>query len=166
MAKSAKSRERHVHAGILKYSEAWREGSWDVAEGSVPSPYDQPNSKLKRNVYRLVRYCLKYDLLDLLKESVEFQLEGKSRVKPSLQNAANPFYWGLSAVCGADNKLPRTNKSRFAQELQYANMHDVPPEFLVGFIYQIGSSKDLQRKIDNKEMQSWFVKRQKSASAE
>ena len=156
MAKSAKSRERHVRAGILKYSEAWREGSWAVAEGGVPPPYDQPNSKLKRSVYRLVRYCLEHDLLGLLKKSVEFQLEGKSRVKPSLHNAANPFYWGLTAVCGADNKLPRSSKSRFAQELQYAHMHNVPPEFLVGFIYQIGSSKDLQRKIDNKEMQPWF----------
>lgn len=141
-----------------KIAKAWENATWakfDAKEKRQP-PYDKVNSKLKRAVYKLVRNCIENDLVDVLKESVEFQFGDKSQVKPSRTNAENPFYWGFTAVCGTDEKLARSNKSRFSQELMYAHIHDVPPEFLIGFIYQIGSSKELQRKIDSKEMQRWF----------
>lgn len=156
-----------VEERLSRVQKGWSDAFWDRSDGAKVLPhYDRPDSKLKRGVYGLVRDCIKGACLDVLKESIEFQFGNKSQVKPSARNDANPFYWGLTAVCGDKNKLPRTTKSRFAQELQYANMHDVPPEFLVGFIYQIGPSGDLQHKIDNVEMQRWFAKRQKSAAAE
>lgn len=131
--------------------------------GENPVPYDAPYSKLKRAAYRLVADYNNNDLIavliSVLKESVQTQADSKAKIKPSAANDANPFYWALTAVCQADYELPRSTKSRLAQELQYAHMHDVPPEFLVGFIYQIGPSRGLQEKIDNGLREPWFEKR-------
>jgi hypothetical protein len=165
MARKPKTGSRNnVENRIKRIQQRWSEEFRDRTDSKKPH-YDRPDGKLKRYVYRLVRDCLKGGWLEVLEESAKRQLGG-SRLKPSERNDANPFYWGLTAVCGDKNKLPRTTKSRFAQELLYAHMHDVPPEFLVGFIYQIGPTGDLQHKIDNQEMQRWFAKRQKSAAAE
>lgn len=168
MAKSSRSKARtSVEQRLEKCQRGWNGEVWGKKKGATKeSPYDQPYSRLKRGVYALVRECLEHDLLDVLKESVEFQFGDRSQVKPSENNDTNPFYWGLTAVCGTENKLKRNSKSRFAQELLYAHMHDVPPQFLIGFLHQMGSSKGLQDKIENQEMQRWFVKRQKSAAAE
>lgn len=151
-------RSSKIDDRLREIEKAWEKASWAKydAEEKLRPPYDKANSKLKRAVYRLVRDCIKNDLVHALKESVEHQFGDRSHVKPSPANAENPFYWGFMAVCGTENKLARSNKSRFSQELMYAHMHDVPPQFLIGFIYQIGSSKDLQRKIENKDMQTWF----------
>lgn len=159
MAKAPKPTTRSsIESRLAKIQVKWTEAveARSDAEQKLLPPYDKVNSKLKRVVYRLVRDCLKCDLLSVLKDSVQKQPGDKSQVKPSSKNADNPFYWGFTAVCGIDKKLARSNKSRFSQELLYAHMHDVPPEFLIGFIYQIGSSSKLQQKIDNKEMQRWF----------
>lgn len=133
---------------------------WGKGEnGEKPPPYDAPYSKLKRAVYRLVVDYDNNDLIAVLKESLRTQADNKNKIKPLAANNANPFYWCLTAVCQADCELPRSTKSRFAQELQYAYMHDVSPEFLVGFIYQIGSSRGLQEKINNGHRERWFEKR-------
>lgn len=165
MVRKPKPRSRtNVEKRVKRIQEGWSEEFGHRTDSKKPH-YDRPDGKLKRYVYQLVRDCIEGGWVDELKECAERQLGG-ARLKPSERNNANPFYWGLTAVCGEKYKLPRTTKSRFAQELLYADMHDVPPEFLVGFIYQIGPSGDLQHKIDKKEMQRWFVKRQKSAAAE
>jgi hypothetical protein len=158
VTKPSTTKRRKIEDRLDKIGKSWPDSIWadsDAKKKRQP-PYYKANSKLKRTVYRLVRDCIKNDLVNVLKKSVEFQFGDKSQVKPSPTNAKNPFYWGFTAACGTDEKLARSNKSRFSQELMYAHMHDVPPEFLIGFIYQIGSSKDLQRKINSKEMQRWF----------
>jgi hypothetical protein len=166
MARKPKSKSRiSVEKRLTVIQQVWSKEFWDRSD-SEKTYFDRPDAKLKRGVYRLVRDCIKGGCLDILEESAEFQLGGKSHLKPSERNEANPFYWGLTAVCGDKNKLPRTTKSRFAQELLYAHMHDVPSHFLIGFIHQIGPSRDYQDEIDNRKMQRWFVKRQKSAAIE
>lgn len=151
-----------IERQLEKIRNHWEDDWWDWGKGEngeKPAPYDASYSKLKRMVYRLVADCIKNDLIAVLKESVRTQAGNKTKIKPSAANDANPFYWALTAVCQADCELPRSTKSRFAQELQYAYMHNVPPEFLVGFIYQIGSSRGLQVKIDNGQKEPWFEKR-------
>jgi hypothetical protein len=158
MANASKpTSRRSIERRIKQIAETWEESFWSQSDSKKEKrpPYYTANGTLKRQVYQLVRRCIEADLVHVLKESVEFQFGNRSQVKPSPANAENPFYWGFMAVCGTDKKLARSNKSRFSQELMYAHMHNVPPEFLIGFIYQIGSSKDLQRKIENKEMQNW-----------
>ncbi|MEP4529538.1 MAG: hypothetical protein ABJ050_19660 [Paracoccaceae bacterium] len=146
-----------IEGRLKKAGTSWEKALWaksDPEEKKRP-PDDKVNSKLKRAVYKIVRDCIKADLVHVLKESVEFQFGDKSQVKPSPSNAENPFYWGLTAVCGTDEKLARSNKSRFSQELIYAHLHDVPPELLIGFIYQIGSSDDIGRRLKDGEFESW-----------
>ncbi len=127
--------------------------------GEKPVPYDASYSKLKRAAYRFVADYDNNALIAVLKKSVRMQANNKTKIKQTAATDANPFYWALTAVCQADYELPRSTKSRFAQELQYAYLHKVPPEFLVGFIYQIGPSRGLQEKIDNGQREPWFEKR-------
>jgi hypothetical protein len=159
MANASKPTSRSsIEKRIETIAKTWEESSWSQSDSKQEKrpPYYTANGTLKRHVYQLVRRCIEADLVHVLKESVEHQFGNRSKVKPSPANAENPFYWGFMAVCGTENKLARSNKSRFSQELMYAHMHDVPTHFLIGFIYQIGSSNDLQRKIENKDMQTWF----------
>ena len=147
--------ERHID----KLTKLWKAGMQSSKDPEVQvskSPYNKPHSKLKRSVYTLVKKCVEHNLIHVIEKRVMLQHENSGTFKPSDSNKKNPFYWGLLAVCTKRNPLPRSNLHRFALELQYANMHDVPVHFLIGFIYQIGTSEGLQDKIRNSIMQPWF----------
>jgi hypothetical protein len=59
----------------------------------------------------------------------------------------NPFHYGLLAMFVDDTILTRHDRSLFAHQMLYAYRHQVPPELLIGFIYQCGSSSELRRKV-------------------
>lgn len=118
---------------------------------AVP-PYDKPNGYLKREVYRLVRRCIAGGALETLKRIVAHD---DSSSRPSAHNQVDPFYWGFMMVCGMDDRIRRQDRWKFANELLYAHRHDVPPELLVGFIYQIGSSDGLREKIRQGTTEVW-----------
>ena len=70
----------------------------------------------------------------------------------------NAFFWGLLAMdpegahiervakwkprgrskTDKENFLDRRKRSKYAKQLLFAHINDVPPEYLVGFIYQVG----------------------------
>lgn len=161
---------------------------WDDlcnSSNTVMSPYDSPNSYLKREVYRMVRsYLSKGTNLEKrseqLRTSVIRDLEREGiTFRSSQMSQKNPFYWGLMSVLAIQNeeeKKDRKNKKgdneqkeknkknpvrrqdlhKFANELLYAHGHDVPPEFLVGFIYQIGSSDALKKRLSEGVMEDWY----------
>lgn len=120
-------------------------------ESGAP-PYSLANSRLKRAVYGMVRKHIASDKMDLLKRVAT---SDQGELHPSQENQENPFYWGLFLLCGLDG-LTKSSRSRFAQELLYAHRHDVPKEHLIGFIYQIGSSKGLGKKLQDGKMEPWY----------
>lgn len=121
-------------------------------------PYDRPNSYLKRSVYEFVRSCLSTDDGAMLRMAVtgERPLAGARGDTGTFED--NPFFWGLLLVCG-DNGLTKSSRSRFSLELQYANMHNVPPQYLIGFLYQMGTSDGLAGKIADGTREQWFVEK-------
>lgn len=155
--------KRRIERRLEKLADRLADARWgldDTAEKKLP-PDQKLYSKFKRSVYMLVRDCLEHNLMDVIYDAVNWQYEGQNTFKPLPHNRENPFYWGFWAVVDPDDKIPKTTRTRFSQELLYAHLHDVPPEFLIGFIHQKGTSKGLQAKIDQKQMQPWFEKRAK-----
>ena len=124
-----------------------------VRDAPIP-PYDTPNSYLKREVYRLVRHCIAKQAVDLLQELVA---KDDSSPRPTAHNEQDPFYWGFMFVCGMDKRVSRQARWRFANELLYAHKHNVPPELLVGFIYQIGKSDGLRERLHTGRMEEWWA---------
>lgn len=123
-------------------------------------PYDTPNGYLKREVYRLVRRCIAKQAVDLLRELVQ---KDDSPPRPTAYNEQDPFYWGFMFVCGMDKRVSRQARWRFANELLYAHKHNVPPELLVGFIYQIGKSDGLRERLRTCQMEEWYSDKQNFA---
>lgn len=117
------------------------------------TPYDRPNGYLKREVYRLVRRCIDKQAVNLLRELVA---KDESSPRPTAYNEQDPFYWGFMFVCGMDKRVSRQDRWRFSNELQYAHKHNVPPELLVGFVYQIGRSDKLRERLRNGQMEEWY----------
>ncbi len=63
---------------------------------------------------------------------------------------ANPFHWCLVALNdGRHISLTRATRRRFANELLYADQHDVPELYLLGFIYQLGARFDIHERVQN-----------------
>jgi hypothetical protein len=61
---------------------------------------------------------------------------------------ANPFHWCLVALNdGQRVNLTRATRRRFGNELLYADKHDVPELFLLGFIHQLGSRYDIHERV-------------------
>ena len=120
---------------------------------ALTKPYNKPNSFLKREVYRLVRHCLTRRSVDLLQMLVT---SDESSPRPSKHNEQDPFYWGFMFVCGMDKRVSPQTRGKFANELLYAHKHDVPPDLLTGFIYQIGKSDGLRERLLKGEMEEWY----------
>lgn len=53
----------------------------------------------------------------------------------------NPFFWCLHLLAGWEDWLTRDQRSKAARQLKYAYRHQVPPQYLTGFILQIGSNE-------------------------
>jgi len=121
-------------------------------QAKAAKPYDTPNGYLKREVYRLVRHCIATQTVETLQALVA---DDDCSPRPTAYNKQDPFYWGLMFVFGMDRRVCRKTRERFANELLYAHKHNVPPELLVGFIYQIGNSNGLRKRILNAEMEEW-----------
>jgi hypothetical protein len=86
--------------------------------------------------------------LDLLKQLVE--AGGWTIDSPAIED--NPFHWCLVAI---DTELEifghNAARRRAAAELAFADRHDVPELYLIGFIYQLGSATDIHSRLARRE---------------
>jgi len=99
-----------------------------------------------------VRQCIADNSVGKLR-AVAAKNEGSPR--PSDFNEEDPFYWGVTAVCGMDGPITRQRRWTMGNELAYAHKHDVPPELLIGFLYQIGKSDGLRDRLLRNELEEW-----------
>jgi hypothetical protein len=72
--------------------------------------------------------------------------------------AENYFYWGLIAADPTGDCISPKDISHVARELFYADNHAVPPEYLVGFLYQCGTQAQLKAKFKRTGREESFDK--------
>lgn len=67
---------------------------------------------------------------------------------PSEKFEYNVFMWILLGIVGSDgpiDKITRNLIRQMAIELEYAQEHNVPTEYLIGFIHQIGGGRYIEK---------------------
>jgi hypothetical protein len=118
------------------------------------TPYDHPDSHLKREVYRFVcRYLDEGNTKQLNRI-----LEANRVILPRFPTfRENPFHWALSVLRDpkSDN-IKKYQVSRFGRQLIYAKRHKIPPELLIGFLYQSGGPDVVASKAaDATKLEDW-----------
>jgi hypothetical protein len=108
-------------------------------------PWDTANGFLKRETYRLVRH---FDL-NGHGDAIQALVRHYGREPRSPTYSQNKFHWGFLAIQGEQDAFLRSPQRRlFAAELLYAERHDVPELFLLGFIYQLGAQESIFERIE------------------
>lgn len=113
----------------------------------APSPYFEPYKAFKRKAYALIRRTrLEQGGGQLIKGIVR-----RYDVEPAhLHYKGNEFHFGLLAIDPEDEVLDARKRSLLARQLTYAHLHDVPPKYLVGFLWQSGPTAEIPRKLKRK----------------
>ncbi len=137
-------------------------------------PYNRPANVLKRAVYTLGRQLIVLDQQPLLEEYLQktsktYNAPPASIATPNVKH--NPFHWFYLLLLG-ENRLSQGDErvitrdqiSKSSRQLVYAHKNDVPPEYVIGFILQIGGDPILDQ-YNKRSRQGWkTAKRAKKAS--
>jgi len=142
------------------------------------TPYDQRSAILKRNVYEFVGRWSGHippnqiaATIEKYRISIEKQKSSEARVairrmrKPFNGNEFYYVFMGLkSALSFKDNcsdivyRFDKYDVTRYSYQLHYADRHNVPLEFLIGFLYQSGSIAEVCRKAkDPVKREAWYL---------
>ena len=116
------------------------------------APYDAPAGYLKRETFRLAAELIARGDTELARGYARLQ---DRRVADESADGPDLYRWLLAGL--SDDELSRSEKRRYAHELHYARRHDVAPDFLVGFLYQVGAGPDIfRRAADPTVVEPWF----------
>lgn len=134
--RSLKGRIRYAARKVKRIEKKGVKGPWQTRIGTV-----------RRLAYRLTRELRNDGDLELLKRVVEEA--GWTIDSPTIEE--NPFHWCLTAI---DPKLEvfanTAARRRAGAELLYADRHDVPELYLIGFIYQLGNALNIYSRLDRR----------------
>ncbi len=110
-------------------------------------PMHKPSNFLKQAIYIFTgRYLKKYGVKELSDLVVRVRSLDECRAHLS---ASNPFRLSFMLLCNEGVRwVSPQNRSKWALELHYAFLHEVPPEYLLGFIYQQGSHLKIKPKYE------------------
>jgi hypothetical protein len=119
---------------------------WELRRQSAEAlpPAESAAGYLKRECYRIIIHYLTKGSASFFERVI--RRDGRaltSRVKLE----ENPFHFGMLALFADDSVVSRQDRSSFAMQMLYAYHHSVPPKFLIGFIYQVGSKEEIRRKL-------------------
>lgn len=116
------------------------------ARRKKPSPpWDNSRGYLRREVYRLVRLFDELGHAEAIKAIVVQRGVPRS---PSYEE--NKFHWGFLALESHPSTVLNPHERRlFANQLLYADRHEVPEVHLIGFIYQLGSKISIFDRVAN-----------------
>ena len=112
-------------------------------------------------------YVLAHELFErCAEESWQFGVGDVIRVSCDQRIPAEPkgIWLGLLAIIDTGAALNRSERHRYAVELQYARRHRVPVELLSGFIWQVGGAKRISKLSDDRH-ESWFDETRHTAEA-
>lgn len=137
-------------------------------------PYERADQFLMRSVYRFVRsYRRRYpddsgfvSLLAAMKGSREKDVVADRWNLTNVDMTRNPFHGVLFGLRdpvvdeGGHPELERTAAWATAQALLYADRHNVPERYLIGFIHQIGGKRSAAKKAkDPSQFEVWHHQR-------
>lgn len=118
-----------------------------------PTPYESPLGTFKRESYELLRRTI----ADEGKHNVIKSIVRRFKIEPArLHYADNPFHYGLLAIDPHRIVTKKRRLSLWSRQMAYANRHDVPAYFLLGFLWQSGSPNDISRKLKEGAREPWF----------
>lgn len=99
------------------------------------APFATRHGYIMRECYLLVReFRRKGGGPAAIKRFSEYRK--RDRRQPSYEE--NPFYWGIKSI---RNDFSTSALLFFATQLQHAERHDVPPEYLIGFLLQMEANR-------------------------
>lgn len=160
--------------------EALTEASTDIRKQllkAAPSdgimPFDGKYEKLKRAVYQIGRHCLMTGRTKLLAKLAMKQTSpgengsGARLLKENLPDpATNPFFYVYHLIVSntpltiKDSKtafsIDRKQRYKGTSEMRYAHQHNVPVEFLRGFIQQSGGHTAVMDKLNGGKHEPWY----------
>lgn len=127
-------------------------------------PYETANGYLKRAVYAFTQYLIKSKRIRIIERAIDQAAYfGKNPRSPDIR--VNPFYWvlvlmfpndELKLVAGDDGPMFQQDRNRLGLQLLYAHIHNVPPEYLVGFLNQSGGPKRILARLKACQPEPWF----------
>ena len=117
------------------------------------SPYSSPLGSFKRESYKLLRRTISAEGGHNVIKSV---LKDAKVDPPRLNFRENQFHFGLLAIDPEREAMDPKRLSLFARQLTYADLHEVPAHFLVGFLHQSGSSASISKKLKADYREPWF----------
>lgn len=123
----------------------------------LPAYYD-PNQIFVRYVYYFVRYRLAKG--DSEHGSIERMIEkaNKKGLLKSRRSRENPFRVGLLLLRHqVGHNMPDSSVTKFSVQLLYAHEHDIPPQWLMGFLVQAGGYEKIKAKMDRKKREDWML---------
>lgn len=117
------------------------------------TPAETANGYLKRESYRIIDHYVTHGRARFFENVVRQDGRGlTARVKLE----ENPFHFGLLALFADDSVVSKQDRSLFSMQMLYAYQHGIPPEFLIGFIYQAGSKEEIKRKLRDGSFEPGF----------
>lgn len=151
-----------LKAELRQYAQAYSDAE---VKKSLP-PYDKPESRIKREIYRFVSIQIKKNNGKNLQNVIESNLSTHGSIHIYFEK--NPFHWAVydfyinddyfkdSNGDGENAKSKRYVISRYGRYLEYAWRHRVPSRYLIGFLYQIGEAEVYRRANDSDAYESWY----------
>lgn len=124
-------------------------------------PYHHPSSIIKRMAYGFVRKHRGRGLDWRIEKSIANYMESEHSVRKNeiktgrrrfkYQYEQRPFYFVLlglhQRIYSGGFSIEKPDVTKFSQLLEYADRHNVPPKYLIGFLYQSGTSNQLRKKL-------------------
>lgn len=117
------------------------------------TPFDSRWGTFRRDAYRLIRTTKSSSGGHRVIKSVVRTFD---RVPSKLLYNGNEFNWGLRAIDPDEDVMDEKRLSLLALQLTYADIHEVPAHYLVGFLYQSGSSASTSRKLKAGLREPWY----------
>lgn len=136
------------------------------------SKYHLPVAVVKRLAYAFVIHHRSRTKESVIEASIErFRQEREKKKKLDQQKNLRkitkkyknePFYWVLEgmkhAIGIAEFRIRDCDVSRFSVELAYADRHNVPENYLIGFLLQTGSLQEIIRRAkDANRREEWYL---------
>lgn len=116
---------------------------------------ESANAWFKRNAYAFLRSYIETSQTDLFRKIAKHDRRPSRLVEEAMKN---PFKLGLLAMF-SDESLKRSDRHVFGNQMLYACLHDVPPEFLNGFLAVSGGPATIAQKLKEDFVEPGFETR-------
>lgn len=155
MAKSKKQKAKTEEKGRPQRKPSIKDfGAWSVwlqaiqdashsedAASKSEHPRDQPHNKFKMAAYGYYRRLKRKNLLEALRRFIE-----KRDGTRWAGRGETPAFWVLRlAAKPSESDADRQARKRLAAALELASLNKVRPELLLGFLYEVGPLKAIQK---------------------